>query len=60
MLDSNFSACTIVIVTLSYLHARDIALHCDTFMFLDEFSIKFSQAAYKYLLPFDINTVSRF
>ena len=60
MLDSNFSACTIVIVTLSYLHACDIALLCDTFMFLDEFSIKFSEAAFTYLLRFDIDTVSRF
>ena len=60
MLDSNFSACAIVIATLSYLHEHDIALLCDIFIFLDEFSIKFSQAVFTYLLWFDINTVLRF
>ena len=46
MLDSNFLICSVdfshVIVTLPYLRARDIALHCDAFMYLDQFSIKFS------------------
>ena len=44
MLDSNFCARTFVIVTLSYLSARDIALHRDALTFSDQFSMKFSQS----------------
>ena len=58
MLDSNFLRCSFdfpyVIVTLLYLRARDIALHRDAFMYLDQFSIKFSQSphAFSRLCPF--------
>jgi len=48
MLDSNFSACTFVIVTLLHLRVRDIALHRDAFMFSDQFSMKFSQSPRAY------------
>ena len=48
MLDSNFSARTFVIVTLSYLRARDIALYRDAFTFSDQFSMKFSQSPHAF------------
>lgn len=41
MSDSNFSACTFVIVTLFHLRACDIALHREAFMFSNQFSTKF-------------------